>query len=607
MSETMVSSTQANVQSKASARKRPGPKVALLIALALFVVGTFSNVLIQTGFGSVKIEQVKLVDPVTKASINTVLYAPENATAETPAPVVITMHGGSQNLAQQQFLSLEYARRGYIVLAVDFQGSGETEANTDRNSVTNAAISFLQGLDFAIPDQIITVGHSMGGQAAFTAGQNHSDVVKLVIAVGMNTGETELPTNYAYILGKNDASALVRTNGQVRDIVDTDSYRQLFNTTEDIVIGQEYGNWADGTGRIYLVSNSRHTWEPFDSLTINYCLDVSNRVVPSPIQISSDNQIWLWSALANGLAFAAVFVFMFGFAAALLRTKFFGALMLPVRKPVGFKTGSKPWLFCLALIAVIPPVLYCLLSSVMETHSISWMAMNSTVDGIVHWHWAIAALYIVLFVVFHFVHGKKAGGSLMTYGYATYENGNKVSVLYILRALLMAVCVIGATYLISYIYYTLNCHGIHFFKWGTNVLPTGKLSTYLLYFILELPYFIMVGLASRSLSINNGYRKDGSGMKNSVLLSLAMSTIGLIVMLIIFDITVQTTGHVLFTANRGYIFFTGLFGTLPYLALCGLINCFITNKTNSVYAGVFSAALLSAWSLVGGFPMSAIM
>lgn len=233
--------------------------------------------------------------------------------------------------------------------------------------------------------------------------------------------------------------------------------------------------------------------------------------------------------------------------------------------------------------------------------------MNSTVDGIVHWHWAIAVLYIVLFVVFHFVHGKKAGGSLMTYGYATYENENKISVLYILRALLMAVCVIGATYLVSYVYYTLNCHGIHFFKWGTNVLPTGKLSTYLLYFVLELPYFIMVGLASRSLSINNGYRKDGSGMKRSVLLSLAMSTIGLVVMLIIFDITVQTTGHVLFTADRGYIFFTGLFGTLPYLALCGLINCFITNKTNSVYAGVFSAALLSAWSLVGGFPMSSIM
>lgn len=599
----MVSNAKAESTAKPRTKKRPGPAVALLVALALFVVGTFSNVLIQNGFGSIKIEQVKLVDPVTKASINTVLYAPENATAETPAPVVITSHGGSQNLAQWQFFNLEYARRGYVVLTLDFMGSGETENETDRDTVYDVAIDYVQTLDFVIPDQIITTGHSMGGRAAFGAAQRHSDAVKLVISVGMDTSETELDTNYAYILGRYDSSALKIFGGNVRNAVDTDNYRQLFNTEEDIVIGQEYGSWEDGTGRIYMVSNTGHTWEPFDTLTISYCLDVANRVVPSPIQIDSGNQVWLWSALANGLVFAGLFVFMFGFAAALLRTKFFGALMLPVRTPVGFKTGSKPWILSLAVIAIVPPVLYCLLCSVMETHSVSWMPMNATVDGISHWHWAVATIYLAFFVIFHFVHGRKAGGNLMTYGYSTSENENKISILYILRALLMAVCVIGATYLIFYVYYTLNCHGVHLFKWGVNVLPQYKLSAYLLYFVLELPYFIMVGLASRSLSINNGYRRDGSGMTRSVLLSLAMSTVGLVIALLVFDLTILTTGTVLFPDNAGFIFFTGLFGTLPFLALCGLINCFITNKTNSVYAGVFSAALLSAWALVGGFPM----
>ena len=255
---------------------------------------------------------------------------------------------------------------------MDFQGSGETETDTDRDSVYDAAINYVQDLSFVIPDQIITTGHSMGGLAAFNAGQNHSDVVKLVISVGMDAKGSELNTNYAYILGRFDSSALKIFHGDVRNAVDTDSYRQLFGTTEDIVVGKEYGSWEDGTGRIYLISNTGHTWEPFDPLTIDYCLDVANRVIPSPIQIDSANQIWLWGALANGLVFAGVFVFMFGLAAALLRTRFFGALMLPVRKPVGFKTGSKPWILSLAVIAVIPPVLYGLLSSVMETHSVSW-------------------------------------------------------------------------------------------------------------------------------------------------------------------------------------------------------------------------------------------
>lgn len=602
MAEAMATNER-NESAVQKGKRRPGPAAALLVALVLFLVGTFSSVLVQSNFGKVKIDSVKITDPDTKASINMVLYTPENATAETPAPVVITSHGGSQNMAQWQYFNLEYARRGYVVLTLDFQGSGETETDTDRDSVYDAAINYVQDLSFVIPDQIITTGHSMGGLAAFNAGQNHSDAVKLVISVGMDAKGSELNTNYAYILGRFDSSALKIFHGDVRNAVDTDSYRQLFGTTEDIVVGKEYGSWEDGTGRIYLISNTGHTWEPFDPLTIDYCLDVANRVIPSPIQIDSANQIWLWGALANGLVFAGVFVFMFGLAAALLRTRFFGALMLPVRKPVGFKTGSKPWILSLAVIAVIPPVLYGLLSSVMETHSVSWMAMNPTVDGIVHWHWAIAALYVVFFLIFHFVHGRKAGGSLMTYGYATHETENKISPLYILRALLFSACVIGATYLVFLVYYNLNNHGVQFFKWGIGILPEHKLPTYLLYFLLELPYFIMVGLASRSLSINNGYRKDGSGMKNSVLLSLAMSTVGLCIFLLIFVITAVTTGYIMFPDNSGFIFFTGLFGTLPYLALCGLINCFITNKTNSVYAGVIAGALLSAWALVSGFPM----
>ena len=184
MSETMVSKAKTENASKPRTKKRPGPAIALLVALALFVVGTFSNVLIQTGFGSIKIEQVKLVDPVTKASINTVLYAPENATAENPAPVVITSHGGSQNLAQWQFFNLEYARRGYVVLTLDFMGSGETENETDRDTVYDVAIDYVQTLDFVIPDQIITTGHSMGGAMASKYASDHPDQVEGLILMG---------------------------------------------------------------------------------------------------------------------------------------------------------------------------------------------------------------------------------------------------------------------------------------------------------------------------------------------------------------------------------------------------------------------------------------
>ena len=580
-----------------------GRSIALIVAAILFISGTMLVRTLDTNFGNVDVRHICYVDVQTGITYNALLFIPKTATSDTPAPIVVTQHGGSQTLTQMSALNIELSRRGYVVLSYDNFGAGQSEPGGTRESATDSAIAYLQTLSFVLPDQIVMSGHSMGGTSSGTAAMRHADCVKLCLALGMNTREEVLHTNYAYVLGSHDASALARTKGNVRHIVDTESYRTLFGTDEDIVVGKEYGNWANGTGRIYMVSNTGHTWEPFDMLTIEYCLDVINRVIPNPNYIAPTSQIWMLQLLGMGLVLASLFVFLFAIAAVFLKTKFFGKLILPVRKPVGFTPKTTPWYIAFAILIIVPAALYGACSSIMETNKIAWMKMNSTVNGIVVWHWITCVVYIVLFAVFHVVQGKKAGGNLMTYGLSTQEEFNAVGIGYILRSLLLAVCTLGSTYALFLVYYEFTGESICFVKWCFNKIPTFNIGTFLLYSLLELPFPIMVGLCNRSISVNNGYRKDGKGMRSSIIVSLFVSSSGLVIFLMVFLANILLTGGILFNANRGYIFFTGLSGTLLYIGMCGLVNCFITNKTNSIYAGTFAAAMLSALSLVGNFPM----
>ncbi len=579
--------------------------LVLIIALALLVTGIFSLRAVETNWGQIRTETINLTTANSAKGVHALAYIPEAASPEHPVPVVITLHGGSQNISQQVPLSIEFSRRGYAVFAVDLSGAGESEPS-NAEEIMDSVIAYIGTLNY-LKQEIIITGHSMGGREAFTAGKKYPDIVKLVIANGMNTREDTLPTNYAYIIGRYDASGLNRCeNHVITDIVNVDSYRKLFGTETDIVPGQEYGNWAEGTGRIYMLSNTGHTWEPFNSLQIRHNLDVSNRVIPQPDPIAFDNQVWIFAVLAQLMCLVGIFLFAFGLAATLLNGKFFGKLILPSRKPVGFRPGSPIWIGALAVMVILPPAMYCLLSSVMETHSVDWMLMNSTVDGIVHWHWALGVLYIGIFLAFHFLQGKKNGGNLMNYGLSTEPDRNAICITYILRAAAFAVCIFGSAYGLFTVFHQITGHNISMVKWNMGVLPDFKLSQFGIYLLLDLPYLLTVSLACRSLNVNNGSREKGKGMRNSVLLSLAISSIGLVVALGVFLITVATTGQVLFTADRGYIFFTGLSGTLPWLAICGLINCYVINRTNSGYAGVMTATLFSVWGLVAGFPMAAL-
>lgn len=119
-------------------------KFWLIFALVLCLASAVFASAVQSSFGRVKVSELRLIDR-SGYEVSTLLYKPDNADEKNPAPCIITVEGWYNNKEMQDLYSVEYARRGYVVLAVDMHGHGDSESTNAEDLYTSAV-----GLDAAV-------------------------------------------------------------------------------------------------------------------------------------------------------------------------------------------------------------------------------------------------------------------------------------------------------------------------------------------------------------------------------------------------------------------------------------------------------------------------
>jgi Acetyl xylan esterase (AXE1). len=128
----------------------------LLLSLLIVFMGSLIAFLVQTNFTAVKVKEVKIASEDGKI-LSAFLFIPKGVSAENPAPAVLTMHGYINSKETQSGFNIEFARRGYVVLAMDMAGHGYSEqvkggvANPARGADTG--LLYLASLPFV--DKII--------------------------------------------------------------------------------------------------------------------------------------------------------------------------------------------------------------------------------------------------------------------------------------------------------------------------------------------------------------------------------------------------------------------------------------------------------------------
>ena len=211
-------------------------KFWLCIALALCLISALGASLIQSDFGRVTVKDLRF-ETASGHQMSALLFVPDTATAENPAPTIICSHGWYNNREMQDLNYVEYARRGFVVLSIDMYGHGNSDdlpagdwwkPENNANGMYDA-VQMMAGLPFVDASRIGVTGHSNGALASRTA--------------VLLDNEAETPLIAAALLVSNDA---VYKN-------DEDQYYNMFGSRDAGIVACQYDEFfhrvkqADGS------------------------------------------------------------------------------------------------------------------------------------------------------------------------------------------------------------------------------------------------------------------------------------------------------------------------------------------------------------------------
>ena len=142
------------------------------VALVLCLISSVGASIFQTDFGSITYHDMTFVTE-SGHELDALLLVPDNATTENPAPAIVVSHGWYNNREMQDLNYVEYARRGYVVMAISMYGHGDSGVLPDSdfwNDANNAnglydAVKHVARLPFVDSSRIGVTGHSNGALA----------------------------------------------------------------------------------------------------------------------------------------------------------------------------------------------------------------------------------------------------------------------------------------------------------------------------------------------------------------------------------------------------------------------------------------------------------
>ena len=136
--------------------KRPLALLLCLIAVIFVCMGLAHN--IQTCGGAVSVSEGIIETDAGELTYK--LYVPDTASAETPAPGVLLLHGYQNDHETCAAYAIELARRGVVVMALDEYGHGQTSIGLLNRGYVNHRVKVNFGQDSASDGTFVQIGGS---------------------------------------------------------------------------------------------------------------------------------------------------------------------------------------------------------------------------------------------------------------------------------------------------------------------------------------------------------------------------------------------------------------------------------------------------------------
>jgi pimeloyl-ACP methyl ester carboxylesterase len=576
--------------------------VLLIVALILILVGGYLAYCIQTDGGKIKIKDVRFVGD--DGGINAaLLYIPPGVSDKTPAPGIVATHGYINSRETQDGFAIEFARRGYVVLAPDQRGHGFSDPPAFARGFGGMdTIKYIRSLAFVDKDNVGLEGHSMGGWASLKAAEAVPDGYRSMIlegsspgTYGTKDGTPTFPRNTMLVYSIYDEFSMLMWKTLIpRDVVKGDKMKAMFGTTETIQPGKLYGSIADGTARILYQPPIIHPRDHISREAIGYAISWFQQTLKGGKPIPVSDQVWYWKEIGTLIALIGMILLLFPLGSLLMRTSFFSELneATPEKKTV---TGIGWWIGAI-LTVLIPLPLYIWAIGYSAPGKLKpsacWAQNVTTV--IAYWALAVAVISLVLFLLWHFLLNRKKGATFASYGVTWKDKG--LAWMKIWKSALLSILVVGVAYLTLIFSECIFLSDYRFWVFAIHPMTALQFRIFLSYLVWFLIYFLVISM------ILHGELRIGREGEPKLWKEMLV------------NIFLMITGYIIFEAWAYIPLFSGgstpipmaglwyivMFQFFPIFAIAACLMTYYFRKTGHIYAGAFICALLVTWIVVAG-------
>jgi pimeloyl-ACP methyl ester carboxylesterase len=569
--------------------------VMLVVALMVILVGNVLAYVTQTDLGKVEIRDVRF-EGANNLTISALLYVPKGVTAQNPAPGILCIHGYMNSRETQDGFAIEFARRGYVVLAIDQTGHGFSDPPAFANYFGGPdGLRYLRSLDIVDKDNIGLEGHSMGGWSLVFAAKEFPDGYKAVVLEGSGVGTitSTFPRNLAVVLSQWDEfSAAMWGTPAAKDAVKGARLKKVFGTESDVVPGKLYGSIADGTARIFYQPRTTHPGDHISTAAIGDAIDWFQQTLQGGKPLTPSNQTWYWKEIGNLIALIGMILLLFPVGALLLRWSFFKGLVQAPAKPKSAKGIS--WWISAIIFVVVPPLTYFTFKEYATKYKIAPnVVFPETITAqMLVWLLLVALIAVVLFLIWHFAFNRKAKATASDYGLTW---GNKLDWAKIGKSFLLAFLVALAGYLTLVLSACLFTVDFRFWVFAVKPMSTIHLRSFVSYLIPFMLFFIAIGTVLHG-QLRPTIKGKELGQGSEMAINVALLVLGFVGLLLYQYIPLLMGGTL--TLRNEILFSILAIQLLPIMTIVALAYTYFYRKTGHIYVGAFLCAILVTWILV---------
>jgi len=578
--------------------------VMLVVALMVILLGNVLACVTQTDLGKVEIRDVRF-EGANNLTISALLYVPKGVTAQNPAPGILCIHGYMNSRETQDGFAIEFARRGYVVLAMDQTGHGFSDPPAFANYFGGPdGLRYLRSLDIVDKDNIGLEGHSMGGWSLVFAAKEFPDGYKAVVLEGSGVGTitSTFPRNLAVVLSQWDEfSAAMWGTPAAKDAAKGARLKKVFGTESDVVPGKLYGSIADGTARIFYQPRTTHPGDHISAAAIGDAIDWFQQTLQGGKPLTPSNQTWYWKEIGNLIALIGMILLLFPVGALLLRWSFFKGLVQAPAKPKSAKGIS--WWISAIIFVVVPPLTYFTFKEYATKYKIAPnVVFPETITAqLLVWLLLVALIAVVLFLIWHFAFNRKAKATASDYGLTW---GNKLDWAKIGKSFLLALLVAFAGYLTLVFSAWLFTVDFRFWVFAVKPMSTIHLRSFVSYLIPFMLFFIAIGTVLHG-QLRPTSKGNELGQGSEMAINVALLVLGFVGLLLYQYIPLLMGGTL--TLRNEILFSILAIQILPIMTIVALAYTYFYRKTGHIYVGAFLCAILVTWILVASQVTNIVM